>query len=48
MKPAIAALVVSYNRLPPPEMMDRTEATLTMAPPLPRRINGTAALAQKA
>ena len=47
-KPAIAALVVSYCRLPPPATTERTEAVLTMAPPLFRRISGTAALAQKA
>jgi hypothetical protein len=46
-KPATAALVVSYCRLPPPATTERTEATLTMAPPLLRRISGTAALAQK-
>src|SRR6266581_2166134 len=48
---ALAALVVSYCRLPPPATTERTEATLTMAPPLSRpwsrRISGTAALAQK-
>src|SRR5580704_16094528 len=43
-KPATAALVVSYCRLPPPATTERTEATLTMAPPLLRRISGTAAL----
>jgi hypothetical protein len=46
-KPATAALVVSYCRLPPPATTERTEATLTMAPPWLRRISGTAALAQK-
>src|SRR5271166_4334035 len=46
-KPAIADLVVSYCRLPPPATTERTEATLTMAPPWLRRISGTAALAQK-
>src|ERR1700739_5140278 len=46
-KPATATLVVSYCRLPPPATTERTEATLTMAPPLLRRISGTAALAQK-
>ena len=46
-KPATAALVVSYCKLPPPATTERTEATLTMAPPLLRRISGTAALAQK-
>jgi len=45
-KPATAALVVSYCRLPPPATRERTE-TLTMAQPLLRRISGTAALAQK-
>src|SRR5207302_550850 len=34
--PATAALVVSYCRLPPPATTERTEATLTMAPPLLR------------
>src|SRR6201996_3063849 len=45
-RPAIAALVVSYCRLPPPATTERTDAVLTMAPPLLRRINGIAALAQ--
>jgi hypothetical protein len=44
---AIAALMVSYCRLPPPAMTDRTEAVLTMTPPPMRRISGTAALAQE-
>src|SRR4026207_2436211 len=44
-KPATAALVVSYCRLPQPATTERTEATLTIAPPLLRRISGTAALA---
>jgi len=39
--------VVSYCKLPPPATTERTEATLTMAPPLLRRISGTAALARK-
>src|SRR3984893_2809817 len=34
---------VSYCTLPPPATTERTEATLTMAPPLLRRISGTAA-----
>src|SRR5437762_8469770 len=46
-KPATAALVVSYCRLPPPATTERTEAMLTMAPHLLRRISGTAALGTK-
>src|SRR5437588_4227442 len=42
--PATAALVVSYCRLPPLATTERTEATFTMAPPLLRRISGTAPL----
>src|SRR5439155_15656728 len=43
LKPATAALVVSYWRLLPPATMERTEAMLTMLPPtgLAHRWNGS-------
>ena len=47
-RPATAALVVSYCTMLPPATTERIEATLTMLPPPVWRIRGIAAFAQKA
>ena len=47
-RPATAALVVSYCVVLPTLVTDRTDATLTMLPPPPCRMRGIAAFAQNA